>query len=167
MPDGLELFPLDGGKLEIVQELFELSTSEEEDGGIGDDELGEAVFFLYASKYNEVKDLEIEELARSGRELGRSTTLEDRQAAEEVIVADFDALQASMVSHPKVEARKKEERNHSDEPLSSGRDLISDTQEPTSTESQQLKLSKQSLPTLTQTGQKATRSSGQSLTANQ
>ena len=97
MPDGLQLYALDGGKLEIMQEIITASA----DGTIDEDDLGNCFLKLYCSTYSELRDLELEDIADLGRQIAREATLEDRQAAEEVIVDDFNALSASMTSSPK------------------------------------------------------------------
>lgn len=157
MPDGLEMFALDGGKLEIMQEILDAGSEEE----LTDDNLGHAMIFLYASRYDEIKGLELEEIVTAGREKGLTITLEDRQAAEEIILADFDALQASVAHDPKTKALvRKEEQVPSLTPDSSGLDSSSDTQEKTSQESPPLKSSKSSLQTHMQTEQKEIALSG-------
>ncbi len=105
MPDGLQLYALDGGKLEIMQEIITASA----DGTIDEDDLGNCFLKLYCSTYSELRDLELEDIADLGRQIAREATLEDRQAAEEVIVDDFNALSASMTSSPKGQARREEQ----------------------------------------------------------
>ena len=160
MPDGLELFPLDGGKLEIIQELFDAADQEEVD----DEDLGHAVMKMYSSRYDDIKGMEISEIVEQGREVSINATLEDRQAAEEVILADFDALQASVAKSPKGQARSREGQPLSESPPTSGPDSQQDTQEQTSTESPASKSSKSSSPTHTQTERKETSSRGLSAT---
>tara|TARA_R110002020_G_scaffold468058_1_gene692058 strand:+ start:136 stop:720 length:585 start_codon:yes stop_codon:yes gene_type:complete len=162
MPDGLELFPLDGGKLEIVQELFTAS----EDEAIDDDDLGHGITKLYASRYDDVKDLDILEIVEQGKELFLRATLEDRQATEEVILADFDALQASIARSPKTIARRKEGSDHSDTPLISGPDFPSDTQDTTLTPSPASKSSRSSSQKDTRTDKKEIPSSGPTATVS-
>ena len=159
MPDGLEMFALDGGKLEIMQEILDAGSEEE----LTDDDLGHAMIFLYASRYDDIKGLELEEIVTAGREKGLTITLEDRQAAEEIILADFDALQASVAHDPKTKALvRKEGPSRSLSPDSSGPDSISVTQEKTSQESPLLKSSKSSSQTPTQTEQKEIALAGRS-----
>lgn len=160
MPDGLRLYPLDGGKLEIVQELFPEDNEEE----LSDEDLGNSIFFIYASRYDEIKELSLEEIAEAGSELSKRTTLEDKQAAEEVIVADFDALQASLVRTPKAQAREKEVQSRLAEPVSSGPDSLSVTQEPNSTRFPQSKSCSASLPKPTPTDKTGSASSGNTAT---
>ena len=162
MPDGLELFPLDGGKLEIVQELFTAS----EDEAIDDDDLGHAITKLYASRYDDVKDLDILEIVEQGKELFLRATLEDRQATEEVILADFDALQASIARSPKTIARRKEGSDHSGTPPISGPDLPQDTQDTSSTQSPASKSSRSSSPKDTRTDKMEIPSNGATATAS-
>lgn len=162
MPDGLELFPLDGGKLEIVQELFTAS----EEGEFDDEDLGHGITKLYASRYEDVKDLELAEIVEQGRELFLRATLEDRQATEEVILADFDALQASIAKSPKMAARRKEGPSHSATPPTSGPDSQSDTQDTNSTPSPASRSSRSYSRKATRTARKATASSGPTSTAN-
>jgi len=156
MPDGLELYPLNGGKLEIMQEIM-AATSEDE---LDEESLGNCMFMLYASKYEDVKEMDLEDLSEAGREIALTATLEDRQAAEEVIVADFDALSASIASNPKPQARMKEEPSHSSGHSTFGQDSQLDTLEQKSTASLQSKSCKSALPTFTQTEKKATVSNG-------
>ena len=132
MPDGLELFPLDGGKLEIVQELFTAS----EDEAIDDDDLGHGITKLYASRYDDVKDL------------------------------DILALQASIARSPKTTARRKEGSDHSDTPLISGPDFPSDTQDTTLTPSPASKSSRSSSQKDTRTDKKEIPSSGPTATVS-
>ena len=160
MPDGLELFPLDGGKLEIVQELFTASEEEEMD----DEDLGHGITKLYASRYDDVKDLPLSEIVEQGKELFLRATLEDRQATEEVILADFDALQASIAKSPKVTARRKEEPNPSATPPISGPDSQSDTADTNSKRSPASRSSRPSSPKATRTGRKEIPSSGHTST---
>ena len=162
MPDGLELFPLDGGKLEIVQELFTASEEEEMD----DEDLGHGITKLYASRYDDVKDLDIAEIVEQGKELFLRATLEDRQATEEVILADFDALQASIAKSPKTTARRKEERSPSATLPISGPDFQSDTADTTSTPSPRSRSSRPSSPKATRTGRKETPSNGPTSTGS-
>ena len=162
MPDGLELFPLDGGKLEIIQELFDAADQEEVD----DEDLGHAVMKMYSARYDDIKGMEISEIVEQGREVSINATLEDRQAAEEVILADFDALQASVAKSPKGQARSREGQNHSVTPPISGPDLPRDTVEQTSKASPASKSSKSSSPTHTQTGRKETSFHGSLPTTN-
>ena len=156
MPDGLELFPLDGGKLEIVQELFTASEEEELD----DEDLGHGITKLYASRYDDVKDLDLAEIVEQGKELFLRATLEDRQATEEVILADFDALQASIAKSPKTPARRKEAPSPSDTPPISGPDSQSDTADTNSKPSPASRSSRPSSPKATRTARKETPSSG-------
>lgn len=160
MPDGLKLYPLNGGKLEIMQEIIS-ATSEEE---LDEDGLGHCMFMLYASKFEDLREMDLEELSDAGREIALHATLEDRQAAEEVIVADFDALSASIALNPKPQARMKEEPSHSNGPNLSGRDFPLDTLETKSTKSPQSKLSKSALPISTHTEKRETLSNGQTQT---
>tara|TARA_B100000427_G_scaffold149852_1_gene124671 strand:+ start:4341 stop:4862 length:522 start_codon:yes stop_codon:yes gene_type:complete len=162
MPDGLELFPLDGGKLELLQDLFDAADDEQ----VNDEDLGYAVIKMYASPYKDLRDLEMTEIVDQGRELSLSMTLEDKQAAEDVILADFDALQASVAKNPKGQARIKEARRHSDTLLTSGPDSQSDTVEANSTGSPASRLSRSSSPSLTQTETTKMSSDGFSLTGN-
>ena len=162
MPDGLELFPLDGGKLEIVQELFTAS----EDEAIDDDDLGHAISKLYASRYDDVKDLDILEIVEQGKELFLRATLEDRQATEEVILADFDALQASIARSPKTIARRKEGSDHSGTPPISGPDSPLDTQDASSRPSPASKSFRSSSPKDTRTDKKEILSNGPTATAS-
>ena len=159
MPDGLELFPLDGGKLEIMQEIIESSETDE----IDEAALGAAMLFMYSSRYKTLKTMDLEEIIERGTELGREATLEDRQAAEEVILADFDALGASMTTQAgKEQARSKqeEEPSHLDTPVSSGPDSNLDIAEKTSKPPARLKSSKCSLPPNTPTSQKENSGTG-------
>ena len=146
MPDGLRLYPLDGGTLEIMQELLEGANE------MDDNDLGNCMVYLYASKYDDVKDLEIEELTEAGNDLVRGITVEDKQAAEEIILADFDALQASVVKSPKGQARTREEQDRLSVPPTSGQDSALDTAETSLKESPQSKSSRLHLQTATQTG---------------
>ena len=157
MPDGLELFPLNGGKMEIMQEIMEASAVDD----LSEDQLGYCMIMLYASQYNDIKDMDLQDLAEGGREIGLSATLEDRQAAEEIIVTDFDALSASVARSPKQTALMREEPNHSNGQISSGQDSPLDTAETTLRQSQQLKSSKSISQTATQTGEKENHLSGQ------
>ena len=161
MPDGLELFPLDGGKLELMQEILEAGAADD----LSDSALGNCMIYLYASSYDDVRDLDTDELTEAGNELVRSITVEDKQAAEEIILADFDALQASIVRSPKVEARTREERNLLNAPPSSGQDSALDTAEKNLTGSQQLKSCKLPSPKHLPTGTRENHSSGQTQTA--
>tara|TARA_R100000963_G_scaffold35029_1_gene31187 strand:+ start:1237 stop:1839 length:603 start_codon:yes stop_codon:yes gene_type:complete len=147
MPDGLELFPLDGGKLEVMQEIMEAASVDD----ISEDQLGYCMMMLYASKYGSVKDMDIEEIAEAGRQVGITATLEDRQAAEEVIVADFDALQASIATSPKPQARTAVEPDPSASQPSSGQDSASDTPAPNSIQFPPSKSSRSHSPKPTQT----------------
>ena len=160
MPDGLELYPLNGGKLEIMQDIMSASSEDELD----EDNLGNCMFMLYASKYDDVKDMDLDDLAEAGREIAINATLEDRQAAEEVIVADFDALSASIASSPKTPARMKEEPTHSNGRSTSGRDSHWDTPERKSIAFLQSKSSKSALQTSTPTGKKENPTNGQTQT---
>lgn len=162
MPDGLELFPLDGGKLEIVQELFAASEEDELD----DEDLGHGITKLYASRYDDVKDLDLAEIVEQGKELFLRATLEDRQATEEVILADFDALQVSIAKSPKLTARRKEEPSPSATPPISGPDYQSDTQGTNSERSPASRSSRQSSPKATPTDKRETPSSGSISTAS-
>ncbi len=162
MPDGLELFPLDGGKLEIVQELFSAS----EEGELDDEDLGHGITKLYASRYNDVKDLELVEIVEAGKDLFLHATLEDRQATEEVILADFDALQASIAKSPKTVARRKEEPSPSATPPISGPGSQSDTPATTSKPSPASRSSRPSSPKATRTVRKETHSNGPTPTEN-
>lgn len=157
MPDGLELFPLDGGKLEIMQEIIESSEAEEMDEAA----LGAAMLFMYSSRYKTLKAMDLDEIVERGTELGREATLEDRQAAEEIILADFDALGASMTTQAgKEEARSKQGQDRLVTPALSGQDLKSDTPEQTLKTCQPLKSSKSSLPQNTVTSQKEKHGTG-------
>ena len=158
MPDGLEMFPLDGGKLEIVQDLLESQ------GDLEDDELGEAVLVIYCRKYDALRDLSPQELAEEGRKIALEATLEDRQAAEEVILADFDALQSSLTSRGKQSALVTEEQDRSLGHPSSEQDSASDTAEKNSTTSLQSRSSRSHLPKSTETEQKGTPSNGSTST---
>ena len=156
MPDGLELFPLDGGKLEVMQEIMEAASADD----ISEDQLGYCMMMLYASKYGSVKDMDIEEIAEAGRQVGITATLEDRQAAEEVIVADFDALQASIATSPKPQARTAVEPDHSASQPSSGQHSASDTPAPNSIQFPPSRSSKSHSPKPTQTETMANPSTG-------
>ena len=156
MPDGLELYPLNGGKLEMMQEIM-TATSEED---LDEDSLGNCMFMLYASKYEDIKEMDLEELSEAGREIALTATLEDRQAAEEVIVADFDALSASIATNPKPQARMKEEPSHSSGPSLSGQDFPLGTVETKSTKPQRSKSYKSASQISTQTEKKMTLSNG-------
>ena len=160
MPDGLELFPLDGGKLEVMQEIMEAASVDD----ISEDQLGYCMMMLYASKYGDIKEMDLEEIAAGGRQVGINATLEDRQAAEEVIVADFDALQASIATNPKPEARTVVEPSLSASPPSSGQDSASDTPAPNSIQFPQSKSSRSPSPTPTQTETTVNPSTGQTQT---
>ena len=160
MPDGLELHPLDGGKLEVMQEIMEAASEDE----ISEDNLGHCMVMLYASKYDDVKDMDVGDIAEAGREIALRATLEDRQAAEEIIIADFDALQASIASSPKGAASTRAGRNHLNGQASSGPDSHLDTQEKTSTESLPSKSSKSVSQNSTQTETKESASSGKTKT---
>ena len=160
MPDGLELFPLSGGKMEIMQEIMEASAVDD----ISEEQLGHCMVMLYASQYNDIKDMELQDLAEGGREIGLNATLEDRQAAEEVILTDFDALSASVAKPPKPQALMREEPNHSNGQTSSGPGSLSDTPETNSKQSQRLKSSRSTLQTATQTEERENHSSGQTQT---
>ena len=48
MPDGLELFPLSGGKIDIMQEIMVASAVDE----LCEELLGCCMMMLYASQYN-------------------------------------------------------------------------------------------------------------------
>ena len=160
MPDGLELFPLDGGKLEIVQELFTASEAD----GLDEEDLGHGITKLYASRYDDVKDLDLVEIVEQGKELFLRATLEERQATEEVILADFDALHASIASSPKTQARRTEEPSLSATPPFSGQGSRSATVDTNSKPSPASRSSKQSLPKATRTDKKETASSGSTST---
>ena len=160
MPDGLELFPLNGGKLEIMQDIIAAS----EDDELDEDNLGNCMFMLYASKYDAVKAMDLDDLAEAGREIALTATLEDRQAAEEVIVSDFDALSASIASNPKPPARMKEEPTHSKGRNLSGQDSHWDTPERKSITSLQSKSSRSVLQTSTPTEKRETLSNGKTKT---
>ena len=160
MPDGLELFPLNGGKLEIMQEIMEASAEDE----LSEDELGYCMMMLYASQYSDVKDTSIQDLAEAGRDIGLNATLEDRQAAEDVILTDFDALSASISRSPKPQALTREEPSHSNGQTSSGPDLPSDTPETKSKQSVPSKFSRSTLQTAMPTGKTGNPSSGQTQT---
>ena len=162
MPDGLELFPLDGGKLEIMQEIIEAGESDEMDEA----SLGAAMLFMYASRYKSLKGMDLDDIIEAGMELGRNTTLEDRQAAEEVILADFDALGASMTEGGKQEARMEAARSHSATHVTSGQEWKSDTAETNSNESARSKSSRSTSPTSTLTREKETPGSGATATEN-
>ena len=140
MPDGLELFPLNGGKLEIMGDIIEASSADE----LSEDSLGNCMMMLYASRYDDIKDMSLEDITEGGREIGLAATLEDRQAAEEVILADFDALSASMAKSPKAQALMKQEPNHSNGQHSSGQDSPLATAEASLTPFPPLKSSKSS-----------------------
>jgi hypothetical protein len=161
MPDGLELFPLNGGKLEIMQEIIEASSADE----ISEDQLGYCMMKLYASQYDDIRDMELQDIADAGRQIGITATLEDRQAAEEIIVADFDALQASIATNPKVLARTVVEPSPSALPPSSGQDSASDTPAPNSIQFPPSKSSRSPSPMPTPTEVTTTRSSGPTRTA--
>lgn len=160
MPDGLELFPLDGGKLEVMQEIIESGESDEMD----DAALGGAMLYMYANKFADLRDMSLDAIAEAGTELGRSITLEDRQAAEEVILADFDALGASMTQNPKQAAPAEEGPDPSPMPVSSvpGSNLA--IVEMNSTEPAPSKSSKSISPAITQTGEKVTLGHGSTRT---
>ena len=160
MPDGLELFPLSGGKMEIMQEIMEASAVDE----LSEEQLGCCMMMLYASQYNGIKDMDLQDLAEGGREIGLNATLEDRQAAEEIILTDFDALSASIAKSPKQMALVREVPSHSNGQTSSGQDLPSDTPERNSKQSLPLKSSRSTSQTATQTGEKGNHSSGQTQT---
>jgi len=160
MPDGLELFPLSGGKMEIMQEIMEASAVDD----LSEEQLGCCMMMLYASQYNDIKDMDLQDLAEGGREIGLNATLEDRQAAEEIILTDFDALSASIAKSPKQMALVREVPNHSNGQTSSGQDLPLDTPETNSKQSLPLKSSRSTLRTATQTGEKGNHSSGQTQT---
>ncbi len=160
MPDGLELYPLNGGKLEIMQDIMAATSDDELD----EDNLGNCMFMLYASKYNEIKDMDLDDLAEAGREIALNATLEDRQAAEEVIVSDFDALSASIATNPKQVARMTEEHNHSGGRSSSGQDSHLGTPEKKSMMSLQSRSSRLVSQTSTPAKKKETLSNGQTQT---
>jgi hypothetical protein len=160
MPDGLELFPLDGGKLEVMQEIIESGESDEMD----DASLGGAMLYMYANRYAQLRDMSLDEIAEAGTELGRSVTLEDRQAAEEVILSDFDALGASMTQNPKQTALVEEGPSHSLIPVTSGPGSNLAIVEMNSTEPAPSRSSKSTLPANTQTGETATRGNGSTRT---
>lgn len=160
MPDGLELFPLDGGKLEVMQEIMEAASEDE----ISEDNLGHCMVMLYASKYDDVKDMEVGDIAEAGREIALKATLEDRQAAEEIIIADFDALQSSIAMNPKGAAPMAAGRNHSNGQTSSEPDLHSDTPEQISTTSPPSRSSKSPSQTSMPTETRETASSGKTTT---
>ena len=161
MPDGLQLYALDGGKLEIMQEVLESAND------MDDSDLGNCMVFLYASRYDDVKNLELDEMVEAGAELVRGITVEDKQAAEEIILADFDALQASAVKSPKAPARNMEEQSPSSTPPTSGPDLALVTAEETLQKSPPLKSSKLPSQRHTQTEKTLTHSNGQSATRPQ
>ena len=161
MPDGLQLYALDGGKLEIMQEVLESAND------MDDSDLGNCMVFLYASRYEDVKNLELDEMVEAGAELVRGITVEDKQAAEEIILADFDALQASAVKSPKAPARNMEEQSHSSTPPTSGPDLALVTAEETLQKSPPSKSSKLPLQRHMQTETTLTHSNGQSATRPQ
>jgi len=160
MPDGLELFPLDGGKLEVMQEIIESGESDEMD----DASLGGAMLYMYANRYAQLRDMSLDEIAEAGTELGRSVTLEDRQAAEEVILSDFDALGASMTQNPKQTALVEEGPSHSHIPVTSGPGSNLAIVEMNSTEPAPSRSSKSTSPANTQTGETATRGNGSTRT---
>ena len=160
MPDGLELFPLNGGKMEIMQEIMEASAVDD----ISEDQLGYCMMMLYASQYNDIRDMDLQDLAAGGREIGLTATLEDRQAAEEVIVADFDALSASIATSPKQNALMRQAPGHSNGQPSSGQDSPLDTPEQILRQSPQLKSSKSVSQKATQTGEKGSPLSGKAQT---
>lgn len=156
MPDGLELFPLNGGKLEIMQEIMEASAEDD----LSEDDLGYCMMMLYASQYSDIKDTSIQDLAEGGRDIGRNATLEDRQAAEDVILTDFDALSASVSKSPKPQALRRAEPSHSNGQTSSGPDLPSDTPETKLKQSAPSRSSRSALPKATPIGETGTRLSG-------
>lgn len=160
MPDGLELFPLNGGKLEIMQEIMEASAEDE----LSEDELGYCMMMLYASQYGDVKDTSIQDLAEAGRDIGLNATLEDRQAAEDVILTDFDALSASISKSRKPQPQRREEPSHSNGQTSSGPDLPSATPETKSKQSAPSRFSRSTLQTAMPTGETGNLSSGQTQT---
>jgi len=149
MPDGLQLYALDGGKLEIMQEIITASA----DGTIDEDDLGNCFLKLYCSTYSEIRDLELEDIADLGRQIAREATLEDRQAAEEVIVDDFNALSASMTSSPKGQARREGQHLSSTQHIS-GQDSSLATAETNLKPSQPSNLYKSPSQTHTPTSQK-------------
>ena len=156
MPDGLELFPLDGGKLEVMQEIIESGESDEMD----DASLGGAMLYMYANKYAHLRDMSLDDIAEAGTELGRTITLEDRQAAEEVILADFDALGASMTQNPKQAAPAEEGPSPSPTPASSVPGSTLAIVERNSIEQAPSKSSRSTSPASTQTEETTTRGSG-------
>ena len=160
LPDGLELYPLNGGKLEIMQDIMAATSDDELD----EDNLGNCMFMLYASKYNDIKDMDLDDLAEAGREIALNAPLEDRQAAEEVIVSDFDALSASIATNPKQVARMTEEHNHSGGRSSSGQDSHWDTPEKKSITSLQSRSYKSASQTSTPAEKKEILSNGQTQT---
>ena len=160
MPDGLELFPLNGGKMEIMQEVMEAAAVDY----LSDDQLGNCMMMIYASQYSDIKDMYIQDLAEGGREVGLNATLEDRQAAEEVIVGDFDALTASIASSPKQKALMREGQSRSNGQTSSGQGSLLDTPGQNSTQSPSLRSSKSPSQTNMQTEPTGSALNGQPLT---
>ena len=87
MPDGMELFPLTQGKLEILMELSdELEV----------DELEHVTIYLYATKLEQIEtESNAGTLAENARVFCRNQTREDIESAQRHIEADFSAMGAS------------------------------------------------------------------------